>query len=461
MARMTHFHGILKRDLFKRITFLRTFLSAKDVLADATAQDYHWRDRVWTPLRTLWTFLVQVLNPDWSCRAAVAQVLAEQVAIGESLQASADPTAYCQARQRLPLALFKRALQKVGRTLQAKVGNNYLWHGRRVWVVDGSSCSMPDTPELQQRFGQPDGQRKGCGFPVARIVGLFCWATGTVADVAIGAYRTSELTLWRQLWGHLRSGDIVLADRFYCTYADIAGLLKLGCDGVFRLQGARARTMDFRQGKRLGKNDRLVTWRRPKMCPRTLSQDTFASLPETLAIRVLRFQTRVPGFRSRTIIVATTLLDPGSHPLEAVSDLYADRWTVELRLRDVKTTMGMDILRGKSPDVVCKEIYMHFLAYNLIRALMWQAAQEHDRPLHRLSFAGTMQHFHAVAPYLWLFAGTQKARRLYQLLLSWIARDNLPYRPNRVEPRAVKRRPKEYALLNRPRHEMRKALFRA
>jgi hypothetical protein len=458
---MTHFHGILKRDLFKRITFLRTFLSAKDVLAAAAAEDYHWRDRLWTPMRTLWTFLVQVLNPNWSCRAAVAQVLAEQAAIGESLQASADPTAYCQARQRLPLGLFKTALQKVGHSLKAKVGSNYLWHERRVWVVDGSSCSMPDTAELQQTFGQPDGQRKGCGFPVARIVSLFCWATGTVADVAIGAYRTSELILWRQLWGQLRSGDIVLADRYYCTYADVAQLLALGCDGVFRLQGARARTMDFRQGKRLGDNDRLVTWRRPKTRPRTLSQGTFASLPETLAIRVLRFHTQVPGFRSKTIMVATTLLDPKVYPLQAIADLYADRWTAELRLRDVKTTMRMDILRGKSPDVVRKEIYMHFLGYNLIRALMWQAAQEHDRPLHRLSFAGTIQHFHAVAPYLWLFAGTPKARRLYQLLLSWIARDILPSRPNRVEPRAVKRRPKEYALLNRPRHEMRKALLRA
>jgi len=459
MPRMTHFRKILKSDL--RITLLRTFLSAKDVLASVAAEDYQWRDRIWTPMRTLWTFLVQVLNPDYSCRAAVAQVLAEQAAIGEPLGASADPTAYCQARQRLPLGLFKTALQKVGRSLQAKVGNRYLWRERRVWVVDGSSCSMPDTPELQQAFGQPDGQRKGCGFPVARIVSMFCWATGAVADVAIGAYHSSELTLWRQLWGQLRSGDIVLADRFYCTYADIAMLLALGCDGVFRLQGARARTMDFRQGKRLGKNDRLVTWRRPKARPRSVSQETFASLPETLAVRVLRFQTQVPGFRSKTIMVATTLLDPKVYPSQAIADLYADRWTVELRLRDVKITMGMDILRGKSPDVVCKEIYMHFLAYNLIRALMWQAAEEHDRPPHRLSFAGTMQHFHAVAPYLWLFSGTPKARRLYQLLLSWIARDILPCRPNRVEPRAVKRRPKEYALLNRPRQEMRKALLRA
>jgi hypothetical protein len=461
MASIPHFRKVFKRDLFKRITLLRTFLSSKDVLSSVAAEDYRWRDRIWTPMHTLWTFLVQVLNPDFSCRAAVAQVLAEQAAIGEPLDASPDPTAYCQARQRLPLGLFRTALQKVGRSLQARVGNRYLWRERRVWVADGSSCSMPDTPELQQAFGQPDGQRKGCGFPVARIVSMFCWATGAVADVAIAAYRSSELTLWRQLWGQLRSGDIVLADRFYCTYADIAMLLALGCDGVFGLQGARARTMDFRKGKRLGKNDRLVTWHRPKVCPRSISQETFVSLPETLAIRVLRFQTHVPGFRSKTIMVATTLLDPNAYPLEAIADLYADRWTVELRLRDVKTTMGMDILRGKSPDVVCKEIYMHFLAYNLIRALMWQAAEEHGRPLHRLSFAGTMQHFHAVAPYLLLFSGTPKGRRLYQLLLSWIARDILPCRPNRVEPRAVKRRPKEYPLLNRPRQEMRNALLRA
>jgi hypothetical protein len=461
MASIPHFRKILKRDLLKRIALLRTFLSAKDVLASVAAEDYQWRDRIWTPMRTLWTFLVQVLNPDFSCRAAVAQVLAEQAAIGEPLDASADPTAYCQARQRLPLGMFKTALQKVGRSLQAKVGNHYLWHERRVWVVDGSSCSMPDTPELQRAFGQPDGQQKDCGFPVARIVSMFCWATGAVSDVAIGAYRSSELTLWRQVWGQLRSGDIVLADRFYCTYADIAMLLALGCDGVFRLQGARARTMDFRQGKRLGKHDRLVTWRRPKACPRSVSQETFASLPETLAIRVLRFHSYVPGFRSKTIMVATTLVDTKAYPLEAIADLYADRWTVELRLRDIKTTMGMDILSGKSPDVVCKEIYMYFLAYNLIRALMWQAAEEYDRPLHRLSFAGTMQRFHAAAPYLWLFSGTPKGRRLYQLLLSWIARDILPCRPNRVEPRAVKRRPKEYPLLNRPRNEMRKALLGA
>jgi len=460
MARMTHFHQILKRDLFKRIVFLRTFLSAEDILATAAAEHYRWRERIWTPIWTLWTFLVQVLNPDCSCRAAVAHVLAEQAALGESLDISADPTAYCQARRRLPLRLFKTAFQIIGQHFRAKVSRDYLWNGHRVWVVDGSSCSMPDTPELQEAFGQPDGQRKGCGFPVARIVSLFCWATGTIADLVIGPYRSSELALWCQLWEYLRSGDIVLADRFYCTYAEVAQLLARGCDGVFRLQGARARTMDFRQGKRLGKNQRLVTWCRPKLCPRTLSPELFALLPETLTVRVLRFHTQTPGFRSKTIIVATTLLDPKLYPLEAIAQLYADRWTVELRLRDVKTTLGMDVLRGKSPDVVCKEIYMHIVAYNLIRVLMWQAAQEHHRPLHRLSFAGTMQRFEVMAPYLCLFCGTAKAVMLYQLLLKWIAGDILPFRPNRIEPRAVKRRPKEYALLNKHRQEMRKALLK-
>jgi hypothetical protein len=181
--------------------------------------------------------------------------------------------------------------------------------------------------------------------------------------------------------------------------------------------------------------------------------------PATLTVRVLRFHTQVPGFRSRTILVATTLLDPGQYPREQIAALYADRWTVELRIRDVKTTLEMEVLRGKSPDVVRKEILMHFLAYDLIRALMWQAAQRHNRPLHRLSFAGTMQHFEAVAPYLWLFAGTPKAGALYKLLLSWIANDMLPRRPNRLEPRVLKRRPKPYKLLTRPRNEMRKALL--
>ena len=460
MTRMTHFHQILKKDFFNRITFIKNYLSDTDIIAIAESEKYHWRDRIWTPMQTLWTFLIQVLNPDCSCRAAVAQVLAEQAALGQLPKVSADPTAYCQARRRIPLRLFKMAFQKIGQNLKSKMDTDYLWKGRKVWLVDGSHCSMPDTPQLQDTFGQAPGQSKGCGFPVAKLVCLFCWASGAIIDIAIGAYRKSELTLWRQLWENLNSGDIILADRYYCAYADMLQLLEKGCDCVFRLQGARTRTMNFRKGKRLGKDDRLVTWYKSKQCPRSVSEEMYALLPDTLTVRILRFDTNTPGFRSRTIIIATTLLDPIEYSLDMIAQLFADRWIIELRLRDIKITLGMDVLRGKSRDVICKEIYMHLVAYNLIRTLMWQASMEHNRPLHRLSFAGTVQRFDVAAPYLFLFCGTGKAVMIYKMLLKWIAGDILPYRPNRIEPRAVKRRPKGYDLMNRPRHQMRQEILK-
>jgi hypothetical protein len=459
MANIAQCRSVLKKELFQRSEFVRDYLCEEDLAEAAAEESYQWRDRIWTPALTVWTFLLQVLHPGWACRAAVAETLAQRAAAGTPLDASPDPAAYCQGRKRLPLSLFRHALQRVGGAVQRKVGDGYRWCGRRVWVVDGSSCSMPDTPQLQKAFGQPDGQKPGCGFPVARIVAMFCWASGVVFDVAVGSYRSNELSLWRQLWGQLNAGDVVLGDRFYGAYADLAQRRDRGCDGVFRLRGARARTIDFRKGKRLGKNDRLFVWSRSRLCPRTLCADEFALLPADLTVRVLRFDTRVKGFRSRTILVVTTLLDPKQYPLEQMAALYRDRWTVELRIREVKTTLQMEILSGKSEDVVRKEIYMHLLAYNLIRALMWQAAQEHGRPLHRPSFAGTVQHLHAIAPYLWLFAGTSRAAQLHKWLLSWIARDILPDRPNRLEPRALKRRPKPYNLLTRPRNEMRKVLL--
>jgi hypothetical protein len=460
MASIAQCRNVLKKELFQKSEFVREYLCEEDLTEAAAEQSYQWRDRIWTPALTVWTFLLQVLHPGWACRAAVAETLAQHVAAGTVLDASPDPTAYCQGRKRLPLSLFRSALQKVGGVVQGKVGEGYRWCGRRVWVVDGSSCSMPDTAQLQKAFGQPDRQKPGCGFPVAKMVAMFCWASGAVLDVAVGPYRSNELSLWRQLWGQLKVGDVALGDRFYGAYADLAQLRDRGCDGVFRLRGARARTIDFRKGKRLGKNDRLFVWSKSKPCPRTLCAEEFALLPASLTVRVLRFATCVKGFRSRTILVVTTLLDPKQYPLEQIAALYGDRWTVELRIREVKTTLQMEILSGKSEDVVRKEIYMHFIAYNLIRALMWQAAQEHARPLHRLSFAGTVQRLQAVAPYLWLFAGTLKAIQLHTWLLSWIARDILPHRPNRIEPRALKRRPKPYDLLTRPRNEMRTLLLR-
>jgi Transposase DDE domain len=457
MAKIAYWREVLKNDLWGRPALLVEGLSAQDLVV--VPEDYSWRDRIWNPVLTFWTFLVQVLHAGSACREAVALVLAEQAGQSER-RISPDASAYCQARRRVPLSVFAAALRTTGQYLQTRVNPQHLWHDRPVRVLDGSSCSMPDTAQLQTEFGQPEGQKPGCGFPVARLVVMFCWATGAVLDVVIGAYHSSELTLAPALWEHLRRGDIVLADRFYCTYVILAELLARRCDAVFRLHGGRSRTVDFRKGKRLGRQDRQVTWDRSTVCPRGLSHEQWMALPEQLTVRILRFTTQVPGFRSRTIVVATTLLDPVAYPLEEIAALYGDRWTVELRLRDIKTTMQMDVLRGKSPDIVRKEILMHLLAYNLIRALMWQAAQKYGRSLHRLSFAGTMEHLNALAPYLWLYRGTRRSRIVYALLLEWIARDKLPHRPGRTEPRAVKRRPKEYDRLNKPREELRQALLR-
>lgn len=458
MVSIAQARDVLKEQWVHRIEFIGQYLRDSDLAQAADAAHYHWRTRLWPPMQTLWTFLIQVLHPGWSCEAAVAQVLAERAAGHETVHASADPSAYCQARKHVPESLYRQALGAVGRMLQAKVSDGYRWCGRRIWVVDGSSCSMPDTPDLQATFGQPDRQKPGCGFPVAKLVAMFCWASGAVLDVAIGPYRSSELSLWHQLWNQLQVGDVVLGDRFYGAYAELAQLVARSCDGVFRLWGARARSLDFRRGQRLGKDDRLFVWSRSCWRPQTLTPEAFALLPATMTVRVLRFQTQVKGFRSRTVLVATTLRDPVAYPFGQIAALYGDRWTVELRLRDLKTTLRMEILRGKSADIVRKEILMHLLAYDLIRALMWQATQEHNQPLHRLSFAGTMHRFQVIAPYLCLFAGTAHAVTMYRLLLSWIGSNVVPYRPHRVEPRVVKRRPKPHKLLTRPRNEMRKAL---
>jgi hypothetical protein len=458
MSSIAKFRRVLKGQVSGAAGFTGYWTDAE---IERTCHDcqYVWRDRFWTPLSTLWAFLLQVLH-EGSCREAVALVLGGQAADGNLSACSADPSAYGQARRRLPLQVLQAGVRHVGRRLRDGVAETITWCGRRVWLVDGTTCSMPDTPDLQAAFGQPDGQARGCGFPVAKVVALFCWASGAVLEAAIGPLKMSELRLWRELWPVLSPGEIVLGDRFYCTFYDLVGVMQRGCDALFRLH--QARPADLRQGRRLGRHDRLVTWRRPtwNARPRGMKRSAWKALPETLTVRLIRFAVDVPGFRGRAITVATTLLDPAAYPAWKIAALYRDRWLIELRFRDIKTTMGMDVLRGKSADVVRKEIHMHLLAYNLIRCLMTQAAARHGRRIRDLSFAGAVQRLNALTPYLWLYDGTPRAETLYDLLLEWIARDPVPDRPNRIEPRAVKRRPKEYDRLNRPRDQMRKTLVR-
>lgn len=459
MATIAQFKRVLKEQLGAEKTGVGTRWITEKVNGVIRGREIRWRDRFWTPLQTIWTFLWQVLQVDSSCREAVAMALAQKAAQGKLALPSEDPSAYCQARKRLPLDVLRSCVCQIGRQLREDVSDTITWCGRRVWLVDGTTCSMPDTPDLQDAFSQPDGQAEGCGFPVARVLGLFCWASGAVLEAVVGPLWMSELALWRKLWPVLSPGEIVLGDRLYCSFYDMVGVMRRRCDAVFRLN--QKRPQDFRQGRRLGKNDRLAIWRKPTWGarPRGMGRREWKAMPQTLTVRLVRFAVNIPGFRCKTVIVATTLLDPVAYPAEMIAALYRDRWLIELRFRDIKTTMGMEVLRGKTADIVRKEIYMHLLAYNLIRCLMWQAASEHGRPLHRLSFAGTVDRLNALEPYMQLYEGSERAEQLHQLLLSWIANDLLPHRPNRIEPRAVKRRPKQYDRLNRPRHQMRKALL--
>lgn len=415
--------------------------------------NYRWRKSFWSPTMTLITFILQVLSAEKTLRSAVASLLTQLSARGETKLPSADPTAYCQARIRFPSQVITGLMYGLTERLRQVVDKGNTWLGHRVLMIDGSKVSMPDTPELQKAYPQPSGQKKGCGFPVARLGVLFCWTTGAVIDFITDTLWSHELPLFRKLWHHFTAGDVILADRAYCSYVDIARLMQQGVHCVLRLH--QCRNTDFRKGKKLGHDDRLVIWERPLQWIASfgISKDEFLLLPEGLTLRQIRI-TQIPkGFRSQTIVVVTTLIDPGQTPADEIRALYRDRWTIELNLRSLKTYLGMDILRGQSVDIVHKEIAMHMLAYNLIRLLMWRAACKYDKDLHRLSFTGTLHRLRRFM-FLMLFIngmGKKRRDRFIEQLLKWIASDIVPDRPNRIEPRRRKRRPKKYSLLTKPR----------
>lgn len=452
MAHLTHWRRQLKSDLVGHSVIDQVLLPA--VVEDECRRSGHsWRSSFWSPTTTLVTFLLQVLSAEKTLRAAVAALLAQLAARGEKALPSVDASAYCQARIRLPMRAIAGMADRVADPVRRLVDAQSGWLGHRVWVIDGSSASMPDTPELQRAFPQPSGQARGCGFPVAQFVASFCWTTGALVDLVVDDLRPHELTLVRRLYDCFRPGDVILADRAYSAWVDMARLARQGVYCVFRLH--QRRRADFRTGRRLGPDDRLVSWPKPSQwfASFEISRDAFHQLPSAITVRLVRIKHTPKGFRSRTVVVVTTLLDPVETPADDIRALYRDRWTAELNLRSLKIALGMDVLRGQSLDVVRKEIAMHVLAYNLIRLLMWQAAREHGRDLHRLSFTGTLHRLRAAWPLLLLLAdrGSQGRVDLADLLFQWIADDKVPDRPNRIEPRRKKRRPKQYGWLQKPR----------
>lgn len=402
--------------------------------------------RLFPPSRTFWLFLSQVLNGA-SCRHANRTFLA-WLASEKKESASPNTAAYCKARQRLPIDEIERMHEEVARKVQAGAGTKTLWHARRVKVVDGSSVSMPDTAENQGKYPQPKGQSEGCGFPVMRIVALFSLGTGVLLEVAKDQLKVHERTLFRRLWDRFERGDIVLGDRGFCGFANFVELTARGVDSVMRKHQRLSKGLTTR--KRLGKNDRLVFWRKTTVRPTWLSKEHWAGMPEKITVREITVHIETPGFRTDTIVILTTLLDHKALPASAFTELYRQRWAVELYLRDIKTTLGMDILRCKTPDMVEKELWMHLILYNLIRALICDAATAYALDPQRLSFKGSIDTLRIWAPLLSQATPTKRTQ-LYEQMRHYIATDPIPNRPNRKEPRAKKRRPKNYPLLTSPR----------
>lgn len=422
------------------------FLSPKLIREVCHTVGHVWRERVLDPVTTVQLFALQILHGNTAC--AHVPRLGDVACSGE---------AYCQARQRLPLRLLRYLVCALSQHLGASTEvDGSRWHGHRTFLIDGSSVSMPDTPELQAAYGQPGAQKPGCGFPVMHLLALFHAGTGFLLNLAAAPLRTHDLSRVGQIHPDLEEGDILVGDRAFCSFAHLALLTAQQVFGVFRVH--QKQIVDFRPHRRtaskhsrglptsrwlqrLGRRDQLVEYRKPKDRPTWLTADAYAALPDTLQVRELRYKIAVPGRRTRAVTIATTLLDPRRYPAADIAELYGQRWQIETNFRHLKQTLRMDVLRCQTVDGVQKELAMYALVYNLVRQVMLEAAQRQQVPVERISFIDAVR---------WL-ADAVHGVTLLKLRL-------VPERPGRIEPRAVKRRPKEYDRLNKPRRELRKRL---
>jgi hypothetical protein len=421
-------------------------LTAPDLLDLVDQQSPVHRERLYPPTTTLSLFMAQTLNADASCQATMDRHAVERVANGLS-PCSTATGAYCRARQRLPLAMVHSLLRYTGKQLVEDCDTACRWQGRPVKLVDGTTLSMADTPDNQWSYPQARTQQPGLGFPTARVVALLCLGSGAVLDTALGPQagkEGSEHALLHTLLQHVTKGDILLADRYYCSYTMIALLQARGADIVFQ-QHQRRRT-DFRRGKQLGRLDHVVEWSKPKQRPLWLDPDEFDELPETLSLREVHVGNKV---------LVSTLLSPDQVSSQDLKALYAQRWNVELDLRNIKTTLGLDRLPCKTPAMNEKQWYVGLLAYNLIRHLMLRSAKLADILPRQLSFKHSLQLWLA-----WSQRGLPPDDALISELLTLMAQRRVGQRPGRIEPRAVKRRPKPLPLLTQPRAVAREKIRR-
>lgn len=412
----------------------------------------HSRDRLWNLRLVFWTFLWQVAQAGASCREAIRQAQALCMASGAQPPPDAN-SPYCQARSTLPLERLQEIHDGLLSEAEAALATRDLWCGHRVLVADGSSFTAPDTPANQRAFPQQRSQKPGCGFPTLRVVALLSLATGLLSAWATGSLHVHEILLLQSLWEHLRPDDVLLADRGFCNWGLIAQALQDRLHVVFRLKGRRRR--DFRRGKRLSKDERLVQWFKPRECAWTIDAASWALLPPVLTLRLVRCRLHWPGFRTRQVILVTTLLDSAQYSPAALGKLYLRRWAMELALRNIKTTLQMDFLSCKTPENLEREIRMHFLVHNLVRRLMLEAARRNRVTLERISFAGSLAAARRYAEAFLQACSRRRRSQLHRELFRILAADLVPERPGRREPRAVKRRPKAYPLLMTHRHTFR------
>lgn len=440
-------HGLRQATLAQLQERLRDFLPAP--LLSTEEEGPNSRERVFSLRLTFECFIWQLLKPKTSCREVVRQVQALLRLHGQGSIDESD-SAYVQARQRLPRERLEKALRATAQAADRRAAPGGPLQGRPVKVADGSTTQLPDTPENQQRFPQPSSQKPGCGFPLMKFVVLFSLSSGAILNVLWGSLHSHDLRLLRQLWDQLKKGDILLGDRAFGEYTTLAGLPAQGVDVVARLH--HARKVDFRSARRRSGHDGLFVWHKGIQQSEILSAAQWALLPAQITVRLIRFTASLRGFRNRRVTLVTTLLDPALYPARELIGLYLRRWQIELCLRHLKTTMGMEQLRCKTPDMAEKELLAYLVAHNLIRCVIAEALTRYPVDLERVSFKGGVDALRQYSDAIAQARHRKTRRQLWEDLLLNLVRDLVRLRPNRTEPRAVKRRPKAYPLLNQPRH---------
>ena len=431
-----------------------------DVIEQTFAQNnaLFGQDDIFSTPIVLWAFLAQVLRDGKgaACAAAVSDIATYLHQTGGQVP-SGDTGDYCRARSKLDLAALRSLVSQAAEKLQDGADPSWLWHGRNTKLIDGFTFTMPDTPENQHEFPQQKSQKPGVGFPIARACAVLSLATAAIHDVNIGPYEgkeTGETALLRGILDCLQEHDVAVFDRYYCSFLMLAILRLRNVQFCTRLH--QRRPVDFRRGQRLGGDDHLVTWVRPQR-PSWMSPELYEQVPETMTLREVRFHVTVPGRRTETLTVVTSLIDPVAYPKEDIAELYGYRWNAELDIRDIKQTLGLDHLRCKSPDMVRRELWVTLLAYNLIRKLIATAAAVHGKQPRQLGFTLACQT--VLSSWMLLATGVcRKERQLWRLALKRIAANEVANRPGRIEPRVIKRRRHRYPLMRKPRQELQQEL---